>query len=299
MNDGLADDHPAIRYYDGDYPWRDDPRAPRNFDSVVTLQGLEHDVEFYLSLARGIEGPVLDLCCGTGRIAMPLARAGHRVLAVDLSQGQLAGFAANLDRESLEVRARIESRLADITTIDLGSRFDLAILAFNSLCCLLSAEAQLEALHRIGRHLSARGRVVLDLVNPLRLALQGDAVPKPFFTRMNPVTGRTYTRFAMSDPFDEEHRQRLHGWYDELGPDGQVSRSFYSLHWRPIFLPELRQMLARAGLEITELYGGHRREPFTAQSMKMVVVAGRVSRSETGGLAAEGKGLDGDHRRAG
>jgi SAM-dependent methyltransferase len=276
MNEGLPHDHASITYYDGDYPWRGDPRAPSNFDEIVAHQGLAFDVDFYLRLAAGVQGAILDLCCGTGRVTVPLARAGHRVVGVDISAGQLAGLTSNLKNESAEVAARVTAIEGDIAQIELGATFGLIVVAFNSLCCLTTSDAQCLALRAIERHLDPDGVVALDLVNPLKLALQGDAVPKPFFTRINPRTGNRYTRFAMSDPFDEDHRQRLHGWYDEIDAAGNVARRFYSLHWRPIFLPELRHMLSGAGLAVRHLYGGHRQEPFTAQSAKLVVVASRA-----------------------
>jgi SAM-dependent methyltransferase len=275
MNPGLPDDHASVRFYDGDYPWQHDRRAPSNFDDVVAFQGLAHDVDLYLDVANDAGGPILDACCGTGRVTVPLARAGHRTVGVDISAGQLAQLRTNLALEEA-VRRRIEAVEADVTNLDLGRKFELAIMAFNSLCCITSPDGQLAALRHLAAHLAPGGQLVLDLVNPLKLPLLGDAVPKPFFTRTNPATGRRYTRFAMSDAFDENNRQRLHGWYDELLEGDVVKRSFYSMHWRPIFLPELQLMLMLSGLRARHIYGGHQREAFTAQSAKLVVFAERA-----------------------
>jgi SAM-dependent methyltransferase len=51
---------------------------------------LEGDVEFYLAQARRTGGPVLDLACGTGRVAFPLARAGFDVTGIDKAPGMIA-----------------------------------------------------------------------------------------------------------------------------------------------------------------------------------------------------------------
>ncbi|HSE40124.1 MAG TPA: hypothetical protein VLH08_05110, partial [Acidobacteriota bacterium] len=96
------------------------------------------------------------------------------------------------------------------------------------------------------------------------------------FTRKNRITGNTYTRFAMMGAFDADQKQRLYGWYDEIFPDGTVKRQHYSLFWRPIFRFEIELMLRDAGFELISIEGGHRKEPFTAQSPRMFIVAGKI-----------------------
>ena len=131
------------------------------------------------------------------------------------------------------------------------------------------------ALERAAAHLAPGGLLAMHCVNPRVLALGGDPVPKPFFTRRSVDTGNRYTRFAMSGPADENQRQRLYGWYDEVDAEGVVRRRDYSLHWRPVFRFEAELMLTRAGLEVVALEGGHRHEPFAAASPTMFFVARR------------------------
>ena len=89
--------------------------------------------------------------------------------------------------------------------------FSVAIIAFNSILLVLDFQNQCRALSAVAKHMAKQGLLIIDIVNPLNLKLQGDPVPKPFFTRKNTHNGNTYTRFAMMEPFDENHRQRLHG----------------------------------------------------------------------------------------
>jgi SAM-dependent methyltransferase len=276
VNPDLSADHPSIRYYDGDYPSTHASTVPENCDATLEFQGLAHDLDRYLELARESGDPILDLCCGTGRVTIPLARAGFHCIAVDVNAGMLERCAANLAREPAPVRDRVTLERGDVEHLDLPARrFCLAICAFNSLLCIPSFDAQRRALRAVAAHLAPGGRLALDVVNPLRLTLDGDPVPKPFFTRRQPASGRTYTRFAASGPLDAEQRQRLHGWYDELAEDGTVRRTLYSLLWRPIFRFELELMLREAGFEIENIEGGHRRELFEASSPRMFVTARR------------------------
>jgi ubiquinone/menaquinone biosynthesis C-methylase UbiE len=274
MNSGLPNDHVSIRYYDSDYPSPLTSIFPENFDETTKDQGLAFDLARFCEIAREQGGPILDLCCGTGRVTTALARDGHDVVGVDVSAGMLDGARANLAREKPEVASRIVYVQQDVTCLDLGTaRFRLAVCGFNSLLCIVDFRQQISALAAAARHLAPGGLLVLDLVNPLRLKLQGDDTPRPFFTRRNPVTGRNYTRFAMAGAFDSDHRQRLYGWYDEIDDDGTVQRRTYSVHWRPIFRHELELMIERASLIWDHVEGGHCKEPYTAQSPKMLAFA--------------------------
>ena len=98
MNHGLPDTDVTIEYYDSDYPSKTLSRFPENFDQTTDFQGLRYDVDRYLEIAAttGKNINILEVCCGTGRVAIPLAKHGHRVTAVDLSAGMLEAFAAKL-----------------------------------------------------------------------------------------------------------------------------------------------------------------------------------------------------------
>jgi hypothetical protein len=80
----------------------------------------------------------------------------------------------------------------------------------------------------------------------------------------------------MMGPMETDQKQRLHGWYDEITPAGVVRRRPYSLYWRPIFRYEIELMLRLAGLNIVQIEGGHKQEPFTAESLRMFIVAAKT-----------------------
>lgn len=274
MNSDIGIDEPIIRYYDSDYPSEFFSTYPENFDETTVSQGLSHDVGRYLDLAKSAKGPILEVCCGTGRVAIPLARAGHHVTAVDIAGGMLDRFRQNLKRESTETRAHIELIHQDATTLTLDrDDYALAIVAFNSLLCIADAQDQLRTLTAIARHLRPGGKLAVDIANPLAMDPGGQPYTKPFFTRRSAATGLRYTRFSMYSPFDENNRQRIYGWYDEEDADGCVKRSHYSMYWRPIFKTEVQLMLQTAGLRFDAMAGGHQHEPFTAQSPRMFITA--------------------------
>src|SRR5262249_56343670 len=126
MNAGISSDHPSIHYYDSDYP-SPDGAYPENFDSTTEYQGLAHDLARYREIAAKTGGPILELCCGTGRVAIPLAQDGHHVTAVDISAAMLAQFRAK------EISDRLAILEQDVTNFSLEiQNFFLPIFAFNS-----------------------------------------------------------------------------------------------------------------------------------------------------------------------
>ncbi len=276
MNPGLGNDHPSIHYYDSDYPSPYDTIFPENFDSITEYQGLAFDIERYRELVAESGGPVLELCCGTGRVAIPLARNGFDVTGVDISAAMLQKFQNALEKEEPGVANRVTLIEQDVTKLSLGEkRFQTCIIAFNSLLCIPDFNGQNALLKAAAAHFVPGAKFLIDIVNPLQLNLQGDPVPKPFFTRKDRNTGNTYTRFFTTGPFETDHRQKLSGWYDEITPEGFVKRRHYSLYWRPIFRFEIELMLREAGLRLLKIEGGHRKEIYTAQSPRMFLIAGK------------------------
>jgi ubiquinone/menaquinone biosynthesis C-methylase UbiE len=108
------------------------------------------DVEFYEGLDRATGGPVLELACGTGRIALPLAERGLDITGVDASDGMLA--IAQRKRAVLPAAARQRLTLVsqDMTELALDRRFGCIFVAFRSFQHLLTVELQRKALAATG-----------------------------------------------------------------------------------------------------------------------------------------------------
>ena len=125
------------------------------------------DAGFWLTMAAAAGGgPILELGCGTGRVLLPLARAGVEITGLDLSSGMLERCRAKVDGEPPEVRERVQLVAADMTTFDLGRRFASIICPFAGFQQLRTVDQQLACLERCRAHLLPHGRLVLDLPNP-------------------------------------------------------------------------------------------------------------------------------------
>lgn len=277
MNKNTSEGDPSVLYCDSDYPSELFGKYRQNFDRVVHIQGIALDVPRYRELAAARQGPVLELCCGSGRVAIPMARDGHQVVAVDASKGMLALLEANLSQEDPAVAARVKSAQADVTSpsFSLSQRFNLIICGFNGLLLVGNRDDQLNMLSAVREHLTDDGLFVFDVINPLALNLEGNPAPRPLFVRRNPHNGNMYSRFDMSGPMGPDQFQQNYGYYDETEPDGRLRRLFYSYNMRHIFPSELELMLRIAGLALVKMEGGHSGEPVSSAKVPRFFVQAR------------------------
>ncbi|KAA3616840.1 MAG: class I SAM-dependent methyltransferase [Calditrichaeota bacterium] len=275
MNSGIENtQHPSIIYYDSDYPSEKYSKYKNNFDEIVISQGLSNDVEKYNNLAKQFGSNVLELCCGTGRVAIPLAENGNDVTAVDFSSTLLQQFQNKIKQLNNKISNRLKIINQDVTKLSLEKKdYDLIICAFNSLLCIPDFELQQKTLINAAKHIRTKGLLALDLMNPLVLSIAGDETPIPFFTRKNPHNGNIYTRFAARSKMMIDQKQKLYGWYDEIEDDGSVKRQNYEVYWRPVFRYEIQLMLEKAGFKIDKIYGGHLDETYTETSGKLFIQA--------------------------
>src|SRR5947207_3264996 len=107
--------------YSGDLPYL--------YDHVL-LYAARTDVQFYVDEAKRSGGRILEIGCGTGRVLLPIARAGLEIVGVDAAQGMLDRCATKLATEPTETRRRVELQLGDARNSNLDSKFDLVIAPF-------------------------------------------------------------------------------------------------------------------------------------------------------------------------
>jgi SAM-dependent methyltransferase len=250
------------------------------YDAVYGDRG---DAPFWNAMAATAnDGPLLEIGCGTGRVLLPLARAGYEITGLDLSTHMIERCRAKLETERPEVRDRVRLLQADMTSFDLHRRFAMVISPFGGFHHLRTVEEQLSCLERCRAHLAPHGTLVLDLSNP-------DPVP---------------TACLQDDPDDDEAAATLADWnggrrirswitvvsYDRaqqcnecemvceiVAPDGSVARRVtQAFSLRYLFRYELEHLLVRGGFRLVTLYGDYDRSPFAGDSLGMIAVAESV-----------------------
>lgn len=135
----------------------------------VECGSYEADVPLWEELAAHAGGPVLELGCGTGRVALHLARRGHEVIGLDTDPGLITAFRDRAAAEGLPARA--ES--GDARDFSLQQRFALVLAPMQLIQVLCGPAARMSCLRAVARHLRPGGMAALSLV-------EGEATGSPF-----------------------------------------------------------------------------------------------------------------------
>ena len=241
------------------------------YDPLADLYDLEYahdyDVPFWLALAEREGGPVVEWGAGTGRIAIPLARAGSDVTAVELSE--------NMIEVGRKKGAPLEWARGDMRTVKLGRRYRLAVCAFNSFLCLPSVDDALAFLHNAREHLQPGGLLGIEVsaFSPEELYdPPGGPQLRHDFTRELPQGDLDRFSISRYDAASQLLTMRL--FYELYEASGELrSRRAHDLTIRVTGRDELGLMLRLAGFEVDAVYGGFEGETFTWGSDHLILLS--------------------------
>ena len=165
-----------------------------------TLAG---DVDFYADLAPP-EGLVLELGCGTGRVALALAERGFSVVGVDLAPAMLKRAEAKRQRIGGDVAARTGFMLGDMAALDLQMGFDAVIVPFFGFAHLPPNETRARAFQVIARHLKGGGRAAVHVPNAEAMSrpVPADAASQPVLRVRFDEAGRHISIFIVERRLD-------------------------------------------------------------------------------------------------
>jgi SAM-dependent methyltransferase len=258
-----------------DQPWSDAQLA-RLYDAF----SFEADLDLYRQLAAAEGGRVLEVACGSGRVLVPLVRAGFEVVGVDISAHMLA-----ITREKLAAlppgAGTAELVQADMRTFRLppsARPFDLAILAVKSFAYLTERTDQLRCLDRVAAHLRPGGLLAIDLLHPRPAWI---AAPvgwlRDDLVQFSTLHQATVWRVESVVSTDLARQVRtIRSVYEVIDAQGRpVAKRFVEWPYRFTYRFEAEHLLERAGFRIEAVYGGYQREPLQSESTTMLFLARR------------------------
>lgn len=241
----------------------------------ATLGG---DVEWYRRRAKECGGPVLELGAGTGRVALPIARDGVPIHALDASPDMLRRLRQKLAQEPPEVRDRVTVVEGDMRRFQLPERFALVIAPFRAFLHNLTDEDRVACARRVREHLRHGGCFAFNVFHPsLEFMAQNAGLLKGAWrsigTYDQPDGG--FVVRSENTKFDAV-RHVLHAQlrYEEYGADGVLTRtSMHRLDLAYLFPDEIRSVLERAGFQTIRIGGGFEGHAVEHENDELVVEA--------------------------
>jgi SAM-dependent methyltransferase len=224
-----------------------DEHSASMFDPALVGAAVDRLAEF------AGDGRALEFAIGTGRIALPLAERGVRVVGLDNSRAMLARLREKPGAE------RIEAVVGDMAATRVDGDFSLVYLVFNTIFNLTTQEGQAACFENAAEHLRSGGRFVIEARVPelQRLPLGQTVLP----WRADP-SGMSYYVYDVVT-------QRMSGQHYYL-EDGAFKASPIELRYA--WPAELDLMARLAGMRLAQRWAGWNREPFTGLSPSHVSV---------------------------
>ena len=233
------------------------------------------DIDFYENLAQAVDGPLLELGAGSGRVAIPLAQAGYAVVGIDTSPSMLDAGRRTLSSTKLPRKGKLELLQADMTDFDLGRRFGLVFIAANTFQHLVTMRAQAACLACVARHLAPGGVFAMSVRSPASVSWDEAGAPAPLlldWTRRDDETGDLVMKYVAAHPDPARMVRQLTYVYDRVRQDGSVQRSVFLTELKHSTEAELTLLLQQAGLRVTHVYGDYDLSP-VGQGDQLIFVA--------------------------
>jgi SAM-dependent methyltransferase len=222
-------------------------------DWYADVTDVDATVARMLELA-GDGGRVLELGVGTGRLAVPMASAGLRVVGIDASAAMLAKL-----RER-DPQGQVEAVLGDMTDRLPDGPFDAVLIAYNTIFNLLGEHEQPRLFRRVAERLAPTGVFVVEAFVPDVHAGDGSSEVS--------VRSMAVDQVVLSVSVNRPDEQLFEGQFVQFSERGGVRLRPWSIRWAT---PEqLDEMATAAGLRLLERVGDMAGTPFTDDSLQHV-----------------------------
>lgn len=203
----------------------------------VECGSYEADLSLWEQLAGEARGPILELGCGTGRVALHLARRGHSIAGLDLNGALVSAF---IERAG-ELPASAE--VTDARGFELGREFGLVLAPMQLIQLLGDASERIECLSRIATHLQPSGLAAAAIVEGVPAAVEGPPPPPDAREEDGWVYSSLPLETVVRDGEIVVRRLR-----QVVSPGGELSDEVDEVRLRTLSAETLEREAARAGL---------------------------------------------------
>jgi len=230
------------------------------------------DLPFYSRwLKKRKNGNILELCCGTGRLTIPLAQEGYNITGVDNNTSMLK----QAKRKAKELKVPIRFIESDIRTLGLPEEYDIIFIPFNSIHHLYTNQDFFNVLISVKKHLKEDGYFIFDCFNPdIHYIVHAEKEEK-VIAEYSTKDGR---EVVVKQTMIYENKTQINRIKWHYFINGEFD-SIQNLDMRMFFPQELDAYLSMYGFKIIHKFGGFKEEIFEDKSEKQIFVCKKISDS--------------------
>jgi SAM-dependent methyltransferase len=234
----------------------------RIYEPILTSERTQRDVDGIVNLLALPQGcSILDLCCGHGRHAIPLAQRGYMVTGQDLSEV----FLREAEKEALAKGVHVDWLHGDMRNIPFENEFDAVINIFTAFGYLENQDEDQQVLNQICKALKPGGLFLLEI-------LHREGLIRHFSPHM--IEHHPNGLIVLEERNFDLLTSRANVKITMIYPNGE--RKEYGHAARVYTLTELAQMLTIAGLKVKASIGAWDRSELTIDSFRLILLSQKV-----------------------
>lgn len=236
-----------------------------DWENQLTLERQNLDILFFKNWLNQWwqKADVLEFGCGTGRISLPLAEAGHRVTGVDISKDRL-----DVARCLRAGHPGVTYQFGDMCSFENENTFDAILIPYSSFLLLQDETARLHCLHTIGRLLKPTGKAVIDISpNFLRHP------PRKNYLDLEGYCHVLQAQITLHVDTEQDFVQQITRFHKKYHLQPKAGPSFsidFHETWHTLKLDEMRWYLHQAGLNLETVLGTYEGHPLFKDSCYQV-----------------------------
>ena len=237
------------------------------------------DREFYLNLCKEVDGKILELGCGTGRILIPIAEAGKEITGLDLSEHMLSVCQKKLSLLDRDIQEKVNLIQGNMTNFSIDDQFNLVTIPFRAFQHLITVDDQLSCFKSIHHHLMANGLLIFDLfqvdLNIIKNRILNEEIED--FPEYELNDGRRLRRTHRVTAFNTEDQfNDVELIYYLTAKNGITERIIHAFPMRYFFRAEIEHLLDQCGFQIIHIYGDFDKSSLTENSLEMFFIAQKI-----------------------
>ena len=206
----------------------------------------------------------LELCCGTGRITIPLAKEGINISGLDYSNAMLSEAKEKARKENL----RIPFTQGDMRNFTLNEKFELIFIPFNSIHCLYSHSDFINTMNSVYNNLEDNGILIIDYFNPSLEYIVENSKKTVVIADYTTADGR-HIKIIQTMEYDDHTQVNKILWEHIINDESSTKET---LDMRMFYPQELDYLITSSRFKILNKYGTYDKSKFTRGSQIQLLI---------------------------